>query len=278
MKKLNDSFNNTFDNVSLSKEKLNDLNIKILKGYKKRKREKRIILSVILLLNIMLISTGVVYANEIKEIFTNLFTKTYTEKGDNGEELQKLKIMFNTVKELNYDANLKEPRCETGINTFENVPLNKDCLSMYTYEELEKKLDIKLLKNDLFKRDKFILTRLERKDNKISSLMLEMNNTLVGDKDEDSNSSMINFSIHIRTKYNENNKSEINHGNYNQDTMPKYKVDNLNTIAYGIEYGKRRQIYFEHDNVLYSFSLRPSLESRDNPDKEVQKILDAFHY
>lgn len=135
MKKLNDSFNNTFDNVSLSKEKLNDLNIKILKGYKKRKREKRIILSVILLLNIMLISTGVVYANEIKEIFTNLFTKTYTEKGDNGEELQKLKIMFNTVKELNYDANLKEPRCETGINTFENVPLNKDCLSMYTYEE-----------------------------------------------------------------------------------------------------------------------------------------------
>ena len=43
MNKINDCFNNTFDNIKLSKSQSNDLNQRIILGYKKRKRNKKII-------------------------------------------------------------------------------------------------------------------------------------------------------------------------------------------------------------------------------------------
>ena len=42
MNKINDCFNNTFDNIKLSKSQSNDLNQRIILGYKKRKRNKKI--------------------------------------------------------------------------------------------------------------------------------------------------------------------------------------------------------------------------------------------
>lgn len=277
MNKLNENFNNAFKNVKLSKDKSNDLKALIITGYKKRKRNKRIILSVFIILNIALVSTGITYAKEIKEMVTSIFTRAYTIKNNDGEEIQKLKIMSNVIKELNYDANLSEPKCQTGINSFENKPINEDCFSMYTYEELESELGIKLLKNDLFKRNKFILSRIQRNEGKIADISLEMGNVFINNK-ENLNSSLVNYNIYIHTKYREDNNGELNHGNYTEETIPKYKIDKLNTIAYGIEYGRRRVIYFDYDNIMYSFSMSPSIEVRDNPDKEVQRILDAFHY
>mgnify|MGYP004584635653 FL=1 len=38
MNKINDCFNNTFDNIKLSKSQSNDLNQRIILGYNKRKR------------------------------------------------------------------------------------------------------------------------------------------------------------------------------------------------------------------------------------------------
>ena len=38
MNKINDRFNNTFDNIKLSESQSNDLNQRIILGYKKRKR------------------------------------------------------------------------------------------------------------------------------------------------------------------------------------------------------------------------------------------------
>lgn len=278
MSKLNDSFNNVFDKVNLSEEKANDLNKKIIVNYKKKKRNKKIVLYVIIISNILLVSTGITYANEIKGMVSSIFTKTYTSKTNEGEEIQKLKLMTNIEKELNYDANLSEPKCVSGIDEINNEPIKKECLSMYTYEELENELGIKLLKNDLFKHDKFIITKLEKKDGKIAKINLNMGNALMRDKNQSSNPSRVNYTIYIKTKYNESNNGELNHGNYTDETIPKYKINNLNTIAYGIEYGRRRVIYFDYDNVLYSFSMNPSIETRDNPDAEVQRILDEFHY
>lgn len=278
MNKMNEHFNSVFNNVKISKEKTTYLNEKIITGYHKKKRNNRIILSFVIVLNIILISTGITYANEIKGIVTNMFMNVYTEQNSYGEELSKLRLMSNVVKEINYEASLSEPKCDTGIDSFENIPLTEECLSMYTYDELEKELGIKLLKNDLFKRDKFILTKLKRKDGKIASLMLEMGNTLVRDKEKNPNSSLVDYTIYIRTKYSENQDGELNHGNYTEETIPKYTMNNLNTLAYGIEYGKRRMIYFDYDNIIYSFSFSPGIESRDNPDEEIQSILNGFHY
>lgn len=278
MNNIKKQFNQKFDKKRLSNTQEINIKNKIINGYKKKQKNKTIFLSLILIFNIILISTGITYGKEIKDYVTNMYIKVYTEKNNEGEDIQKLKIMSNLVTELNYDANLTEPKCASGINLFENTPINKECLPMYTYEELEKELDIKLLKNDLFKKNSFILTNMQKKDDKIASMTLTMGNTLVEDEDKESSASYVVYTINIRTKYNDNINNELNHGNYTEDTIPKYKIDNLNTVAYGIEYGRRRSIYFDYDNIMYSFSFNPNVASRDNPDDEVQKILDSFHY
>ena len=277
MNKINDRFNNTFDNIKLYKSQSYDLNQRIILGYKKRKRNKKIIFSLIMMFSILIIGTGITYAEEIKEIVTSIFTKSYTEKIDNNE-VQKIKLKYNGVKEINYNADLKEPT-GSGIDSFKNEPIDKDSYSMYTYEELEKELGIKLLKNDLFKKDKFILKTLEKNDGKIATISLYMTNVFKYDNKENKNVSFVSFNILIKTKYAERKEnSELNHGNYTDETIPKYKVGKLNTIAYGIEYGKRRRVYMEYDDVIYSFTLSTGADYRDKPDEEVQKILDAFHY
>ncbi len=277
MNKINDRFNNTFDNIKLSKSQSYDLNQKIILGYKKRKKKNKIIFSLIMMFSILIIGTGITYAEEIKEIVTSIFTKSYTEKVD-GNDVQKIKLKYNGVKEINYNADLKEPT-GSGIDSFKNEPIDKDSYSMYTYEELEKELGIKLLKNDLFKKDKFILKTLEKNDGKIATISLYMTNVFKYDNKENKNVSFVSFNILIKTKYAERKEnSELNHGNYTDETIPKYKVGKLNTIAYGIEYGKRRRVYMEYDDVIYSFTLSTGADYRDKPDEEVQKILDAFHY
>lgn len=277
MNKINDRFNNTFDNIKLSKSQSYDLNQRIILGYKKRKRNKKIIFSLIMMFSILIIGTGIAYANEIKEIVTSIFTKSYTEKVD-GNDVQKIKLKYNGVKEINYNADLKEPT-GSGIDSLNNEPIDKDSYSMYTYEELEKELGIKLLRNDLFKRDKFILKTLEKKNGKISTISLYMTNVFKYDNKENKNVSFVSFNILIKTKYAESKEnSELNHGNYTDETIPKYKVGKLNTIAYGIEYGKRRRVYMDYDDVLYSFTLSPGADYHNKPDEEVQKILDGFHY
>lgn len=65
----------------------------------------------------------------------------------------------------------------------------------------------------------------------------------------------------ILNRYSENDYGELNHENYTDKTIPKYEIENLNLVAYGIEYGKRRTIYFDYDNIVYSFSMNPSLEA-----------------
>ena len=277
MNKLNDSFTNTFDSIKLSKEKSNSLNKKIIFAYKQKRKKMKIIVSILAIASVLLVGTGIAYANEIKEIVTSIFTKSYTEKVD-GNDVQKIKLKYSGVKEINYNADLKEPT-GSGIDSFKNEPIDKDSYSMYTYEELEKKLGIKLLKNDLFKRDKFILKTLEKNDGKIATIGLYMTNVFKYDNKENKNVSFVSFNILIKTKYAERKEnSELNHGNYTDETIPKYKVNQLNTIAYGIEYGKRRRVYMDYDDVLYSFTLSPGADYHNKPDEEVQKILDGFHY
>ena len=277
MNKLNDSFTNTFDSIKLSKEKSNSLNKKIIFAYKQKRKKMKIIVSILAIASVLLVGTGIAYANEIKEIVTSIFTKSYTEKVD-GNDVQKIKLKYSGVKEINYNADLKEPT-GSGIDSFKNEPIDKDSYSMYTYEELEKKLGIKLLKNDLFKRDKFILKTLEKNDGKIATIGLYMTNVFKYDNKENKNVSFVSFNILIKTKYAERKEnSELNHGNYTDETIPKYKVNQLNTIAYGIEYGKRRRVYMEYDDVLYSFTLSTGADYHNKPDEEVQKILDGFHY
>ena len=277
MNKLKEKYIDNISNIVLTDERNAYLRLETINRYKKRKRNKKIIFSLIMMFSILIIGTGITYAEEIKEIVTSIFTKSYTEKVD-GNDVQKIKLKYNGVKEINYNADLKEPT-GSGIDSFKNEPIDKDSYSMYTYEELEKELGIKLLKNDLFKRDKFILKTLEKNDGKLATIGLYMTNVFKYDNKENKNVSFVSFNILIKTKYAERKEnSELNHGNYTDETIPKYKVGKLGTMAYGIEYGKRRSVYMEYDDVIYSFTLSPGADYYNKSDEEVQKILDGFHY
>ena len=274
---MKEKYIDNISNIVLTDERNDYLKLETINRYKKRKKKNKIVFSLIMIFSILIIGTGIAYANEIKEIVSSIFTKSYTEKVD-GNDVQKIKLKYNGVKKINYNADLKEPT-GSGIDSFKNEPIDKDSYSMYTYEELEKELGIKLLRNDLFKRDKFILKTLEKKNGKISTIILYMTNVFKYDNKENKNVSFVSFNILIKTKYAERKEnSELNHGNYTDETIPKYKVGKLNTIAYGIEYGRRRSVYMEYDDVLYSFTLSPGADYHNKPDEEVQKILDGFHY
>lgn len=277
MNKLKEKYIDNISNIVLTDERNDYLKLETINRYKKRKKQNKIVFSLIMILSILIIGTGITYAEEIKEIVTSIFIKPYTEKIDNNE-VQKIKLKYNSVKKINYEADLKEPT-GSGIDSLKNEPMDKDSYSMYTYEELEKKLGIKLLRNDLFKRDKFILKTLEKKNGKIATICLYMTNVFKYDNKENKNVSFVSFNILIKTKYAERKEnSELNHGNYTDETIPKYKVGKLGTMAYGIEYGRRRSVYMEYDDVLYSFTLNPGADYHNKPDEEVQKILDGFHY
>lgn len=277
MNKLKEKYIDNISNIVLTDERNDYLKLETINRYKKRKKKNKIVFSLIMIFSILIIGTGITYAEEIKEIVTSIFIKSYTEKIDNNE-VQKIKLKYNGVKKINYEADLKEPT-GSGIDSLKNEPIDKDSYSMYTYEELEKKLGIKLLKNDLFKRDKFILKTLEKNDGKIATIGLYMTNVFKYDNKENKNVSFVSFNILIKTKYAERKEnSELNHGNYTDETIPKYKVGKIGTIAYGIEYGRRRSVYMEYDDVLYSFTLSPGADYHNKPDEEVQKILDGFHY
>lgn len=277
MNKLKEKYIDNISNIVLTDERNDYLKLETINRYKKRKKKNKIIFSLIMIFSILIIGTGITYAEEIKEIVTSIFIKSYTEKIDNNE-VQKIKLKYNSVKKINYEADLKEPT-GSGIDSLNNEPIDKDSYSMYTYEELEKELGIKLLRNDLFKRDKFILKTLEKKNGKIATICLYMTNAFKYDNKENKNVSFVSFNILIKTKYAERKEnSELNHGNYTDETIPKYKVGKLGTMAYGIEYGKRRRVYMDYDDVLYSFTLSPGADYHNKPDEEVQKILDGFHY
>ncbi len=277
MNKLKEKYIDNISNIVLTDERNDYLKLETINRYKKRKKKNKIVFSLIMIFSILIIGTGITYAEEIKEIVTSIFIKSYTEKIDNNE-VQKIKLKYNGVKKINYEADLKEPT-GSGIDSLKNEPIDKDSYSMYTYEELEKKLGIKLLKNDLFKRDKFILKTLEKNDGKIATIGLYMTNVFKYDNKENKNVSFVSFNILIKTKYAERKEnSELNHGNYTDETIPKYKVGKLGTMAYGIEYGKRRSVYMEYDDVIYSFTLSPGADYYNKSDEEVQKILDGFHY
>ena len=106
MNKINDRFNNTFDNIKLSESQSNELNQKIILGYKKRKRNKKIIFSLIMMFSILIIGTGITYANDIKASISKVITKINNRTTSNGSTYTNFKLESKArkkLKELNVD-------------------------------------------------------------------------------------------------------------------------------------------------------------------------------
>ncbi len=275
MKNLNSKFTKTFNEMQLSSEKEDYLKEKIITGYKKKQKRKKVFVSVIIVFGILLVGTGITSAKDFKANLDKLIMKV---KVNQEGEPSRILVRYDGGKKINNDANLSEPKCETGIDTILNKPIKEECLSMYSYDELESELNTKLLKSDLFKKNRFILQDLKREDGIITSLKLLMANVLTPDFVDKVDGSWIDMRILINTKKVNLDDDKVDYTvEDSENKFLKYYVKNLDSFAAGVKVGRIRMVYLVYDDVLYNFSIIPSGKARDNPDEEVMRILDSLH-
>lgn len=84
----------------------------------------------------------------------------------------------------------------------------------------------------------------------------------------------------MRTKYHRNDIDTIWTANLpSEKGIHEYDLKSLNTKAYGTNLGKyNRNVFIISDNIAYRLRILTGNEAKKDPDKEVQRILDAFHY
>ncbi len=279
MNRLKKEYIDNINNIIFTDEKNNYLKKETINRYKKKKKKENIVFSLMIMISILLIGTGVSYAEEIRDTINKVIIKINNTKTKSESNYTEYKIESTSKKELNYEANLKEPKCEKVINDYIGISENDECYSLYTYEELEKELGIKLLKNDLFKDNRMILIKVSRVDGKISYIKLRMPNPMNGEKNSNK-STKVWVEIAMRTKYNTNNIDTIWEANLSSDkNVREYNMASINNKAYGTANSRYTQnVFIVDDDIAYRLRIFIGNEYLDNPNEEVQRILDAFHY
>lgn len=279
MKNFEKKYKNRLDSIDFSNERKDYLKSGIIEGYRKKEIRNNMIFSVLIIFCVLLIGTGIAYADDIKDSINKVITKIYNGKSSNGSNFTNYKIESDAIKELNYDANLRDPKCDKPINDYEGISENDECYSLYSYEELEKELGIKLLKNDLFKDNRIILNKVSRVDGKISYIKLRMPNPMEGKMNSNQTTDVF-VEIAMRTKYNNNKNNNIWQSILSSEkNIREYDIKSINDKAYGTASNRFTQnVFILHDDVVYRLRISLCNDCLENPDKEVQRILDAFHY
>ena len=174
---------------------------------------------------------------------------------------------------------LRESTCQNYIGSCDIIDTIDECYSIYTYEELEKALGIEILKNDLFKDNRIVVTKISRKDEKISYLRFSMPNPMDAEKNS-RKTTKIYMEIIMRTKYNTSNNDTIWEANLSSEkNIKEYYIKSINDKAYIFyTFSHTQSVFIIHDDILYRLKISIGDDYSSNPDKAVQKILEAFHY
>ena len=168
-------------------------------------------------------------------------------------------IELCTSKAISSNINIKK----TSFENYEHLEINSDTTfdkeiptnyfeigKYYSYEEIENKLNIKLLKNNLFNNRNLLLQSCEKSNDHIAKMVF----TLIDEKEEYPLKD-IEFSIVLKTKYNINDIDLwIEGGGFQTE---KYYIKSLNTEAGILKYnttGGLGRIYvnFNYDDVVYT--------------------------
>lgn len=245
----------------LSKEKnYNSIMKKINESFdKKPKLKLKYAYVIIALLLISVIGVSAVYATNVVKNY-RVETKNLSNKNSN-----EYNILFDNKLDREYDSNLFK---EDGY---------------YTYEEIEEKLQLKLLKNKNFDSNMYYLTSLKINEEKISQANFwQVNN----DKSTKTMSDKYWFNFRMNTKYS------------NEDTLVakilssdiKYKehyIKSLDTVALiklpGLSCGSTL-IYFSYQDIIYNivfncscFGVSEVSGSDVMFESEVYDFLEAFY-
>ena len=216
---------------------------------------------------------------EIKASISKVITKISNRTTSNGSTYTNFKLESGARKKLNYDAVLRESTCQHQVASCDTVDAIDKCYSIYTYDELEKALGIEILKNDLFKDNRIVVTKVSRKDEKISYLRFSMPNPMDVEKNS-GKTTKVYMEIIMRTKYNTSSTDTIWEANLSSEkNIKEYYIKSINDKAYIFyTFSHTQSVFIIHDDILYRLKISIGDDYSSNPDKAVQKILEAFHY
>lgn len=280
MSRIEKEYIANINNIVLTDERNNYLKRETINKYKKIKKKQNIIIGLTIIFTILIIGTGVTYAKEIKDGISKVITKITNLKTQNDSYYTNYKLESSARKELNYKANLNEPRCQRSFNLFENINDDDACYFAYTPEELENVLGIKILKNDFFKDNRMLLTKVSRVDENISYIKLHMPNPM-NTKFGVRNQTAVWLDIAMRTKYNDKFIDTVWEANVSsENNIHEYYIKTINEKAYATYVSPKatQNIIIIHDNIAYRLKVHMGTDDANDPFGTVQKILDAFHY
>lgn len=236
MKKIQEKYHNLMENIKLSEGETNSIKQNILNQSNKHYVFKPAFASLIILTIIFTLG-----------ITVNALVKHYNIKTN--EEYKK-DVVFNGVIDKKYDSGLFEK--------------NK----RYTIEELEEKLELKILRNKKIDNDLFELYNLSNKENQIT----KMNFWLINKENSTNKNDKINYSFEINTDLKEGSRFAMS----GDSQLEIYKIKTLDTEAVIIE--SKNETYgpllanFEYDGIIYSIEL----DKIDFSKKELYNILNSF--
>ena len=281
---MKDKFKNSLNKYELDEDSLSNIKSNIYTKYKKHQRNKKIILSVVTCFFIVISSLGIVYADEIKETVDKILVQYGYIIDEDGNKQDAIKVDLSIDSKINYQAKLEAPKCTKNIDWTYGIKEDDECYTTYSIEELEKELNIKLLKNNDFKNQDLIL-EIIRRDNENNIQHIELKNInpyqIIPNKKgnyKNINGLKINLTISLTTKYEKKDDDIMVIPKLDGATVKKIKLSKIDGEAIIWDWGDNgfKFIWLESKDVIYYFKIKGIGNIDEN--KEIEKMLNELFY
>ena len=265
---LGNKYNKIISKVGIEEKTASTIYQKILVRGNRKNKIRKSLYSLCVFIVIFTIALSITHAKEIKDI-VNTFVVKYITKDD---DTTYLKVESSAIKEIDEEADLEEIDFVGELDRINGNYKN------YSFEELEKILKIKLLKSNQYQNRNLIIDHLEKKDNKITKITIDLDN--IFNYSNDSNEKIYaNCTMEIKTKYSLTSEDDtgIDGVSYVHEFW-EYHIENLNTNSVIIKdkyFPSHLAVKFDYDNVTYSFD---TFIFTENPESELYKILESLNY
>jgi len=246
MKKFQKEYKKFIDKISLSEEEFFEIKNNVISSNKKVFNFK--IKYAVLLIVFFISALGVVNADKIIKHY-----KIVPNDNKTFEESNNKSFISNGVIEKDYSKDL--------------LKLN----SYYTYDEIEKILDLKMLKNKNFKSGLFVLEHLEIEKNMIAKASFSL-------VDNNKNKTKPTFSIIIKTNYlNDDSSLTIKGGKifYEEYYIQKLKTEAI-IIKNDEKFADMVIIELTHNDILYEIEFGRVNFDDDIEVENLYNFLESF--
>lgn len=263
MKNINDFYKDEFKKIDISNEKRDEINNQIKNKYMLSQRRKKTIICLSSIFLVFIVSISIVYADEIKE-FINTFKIIVTTDKDGRKIIQAKSDDYRKI--INYDADFREITPSESKNSKE-----------YTLSEIEKMLNIKVLRSNFLKNYTTKQFALTKESGKIATAQFIIPNALTEKKKK------IQMRFSFVTKY---YPDESYSGWKSSDSLKnsKYFIENLKSDAYILtingEMGTigHYNILLIYDDILYNFTITIIEENQEKQKQFVEDFLNSLSY